>query len=131
MTEPADRSRQHRTFSEEMENLGRELLPRALVAPGATDNDLVRILTVLADEVERFDAMVLSQRRTLERVDLPNDQLDRQVQRISVGAAQVVTCARQTMDQLSRLAESVGSVAIQPGHRNPTRGLPRQRRPED
>src|SRR5438270_7377294 len=102
MTEQADRSRQYRTFSWEMENLGHELLPPALLAPEATGNDLVWILTVLADEVERFDAIVLSQRRMLERLDLPNDQLDRQAQRISVGAAQVVTCARQTMDQLSR-----------------------------
>ena len=131
MTEQADRSRQHRTFSGEMQNLGYELLPPALLAPEATGNDLVWILTMLADEVERFDAIVLSQRRMLERLDPPNDQLDRQARRISVGAAQVVTCARQTMDQLSRLAESVGSVATQPGHSNPTQRLPRQRRPED
>jgi hypothetical protein len=131
MTENADRSRQYRTFSGDMDNLGHELLPRASVAPGATGNDFVRILTVLADEVERFDAMVLSQRRMLERLDLPNDQFDRQAQRISVEAAQVVACARQAIDQLGRLAEPVGSIPLQPGHRNRPRGLPRQRRPED
>ena len=127
MTEQADRSRQYRTFSGEMENLGHELLPPALFAPGATGSDLVWILTVLADEVERFDAMVKSQRRMLERLDLPNDQFDRQAQRISVEAAQVMAYARQTIDQLSRLAEPVASV----GERNRSLGLPRQRRPED
>jgi hypothetical protein len=114
MTEQADLSRQYRTFSGEMDNPGHELLPRALATPGATGNDLVWILTVLADEVERFDAMVLSQRRMLERLELPNDQLDRQAQRISVEAVQVMACARQTIDQLSRLAEICGPTANSP-----------------
>jgi hypothetical protein len=122
MTEQADLSRQYRTFSGEMDNPGHAQLPRALAAPGATGNgnDLVWILTVLADEVERFDAMVLSQRRMLERLELPDDQLDRQAQRISVEAVQVMACARQTIDQLSRLAEICGPTASSPAPRRTT-----------
>lgn len=107
----------------DVENLGRGLELRALLASGAAGNDLVRIVTALADEVERFDAIVLSRRRVLERLDLDNDQLDRQAERVSVEAAQVVACARQTLDQLSRLAAPVESLALQPANRRQPGGL--------
>jgi hypothetical protein len=90
--------------------------------------DLVRILAKLTDEVERFDSMVLSQRRMLEHLDLDNDQFDRQAERIRVEAAQLVTCARQAIDQLSRLAEPVQARELQTAHRSRPRGLPRLRR---
>jgi hypothetical protein len=93
-----------------------------------TGGDLVRILTNLTDEVERFDSMVLSQRRMLEQLDLDSDQFDRQAERIRVEAAQMVACARQAIDQLSRLAKPMQARELQTAHRGRPRGLPRLRR---
>ena len=88
--------------------------------------DLVRILTKLTDDVERFDSMVLSQRKVLDHPDVDNDQFNRQAERISAEAAQVVACARQAIDELSRLAEP---RILQAAHRGRPSGLPRHRRP--
>jgi vacuolar-type H+-ATPase subunit H len=98
--------------------------------------DLVEILTRLTDEVERFDSMVLRQRKLIEHLaghmnDLDNDQLNRQSERISAEAAQVVACARQALDELSRIAEPGEPRALQTAHRSSrARVLPRHRRSE-
>lgn len=94
--------------------------------------DLVRILTKLTDDVERFDSIVLNHRKVLEHLaghlnELDNDQFNRQAERISAEAAQVVACARQALDELSRLAEPAGPGALQTAYRGRPRGLPRRR----
>lgn len=100
---------------------------------GAGD-DLVRILTKLTDDVERFDSMVMGQRKMLEHLaghldDLDNDQFNRQAERISAEAAEMVVCARQALDQLSRLADPAEPRALQTAHRGRPRGLPKHGRP--
>ena len=95
--------------------------------------DLVRIVTRLTDEVQRFDSIVLRQRKLLEHLsghlnDLDDDQLNRQAERISVEAAQVVACARQALDELSRIAEPGEPRALQSAHGGRPHGLPRHRR---
>ena len=97
--------------------------------------DLVRIVTRLTDEVQHFDSMVLRQRKLLEHLaghlnDLDDDQLNRQAERISVEAAQVVACARQALDELSQIAEPGEPRALQSAHGGRPRGLPRHRRSE-
>ena len=92
--------------------------------------DLVRIVTRLTEEVQRFDSMVLRQRKLVEHLaghlnDLENDQLNRQSERISAEAAEVAACARQALDELSRIGEP---RALQTGHGGRPRGLPRHRR---
>lgn len=81
--------------------------------------DLVRILTKLTDDVERFDSVVLSQRKVLEHLEVDNDQFNRQAERISAEAAQVVARARQAIDELSRLAEPAEPRISQTAHRGP------------
>jgi hypothetical protein len=80
------------------------------LAPGrrALENsgdDLVRIVTKLTSDVERFDSMVVLQREMLEqRADqVGADELNRQSERISLEAAEMVTSARQALEQLRRL----------------------------
>jgi phage shock protein A len=95
--------------------------------------DLVRILAKLTEEVERFDTTVLSHRKTLERIaghlnDLDHDQVNRQAERISVEAAQMVAHARQALDQLHRLAEPSEPFALRGDQGNPPRGGPRRGR---
>jgi phage shock protein A len=97
-------------------------------------SDLVRILSKLTDEVERFDSVVLSQRNMLEHLaghpsDLDTDQFNRQAERISVEAAHMVASARQALAQLNRLAEPSEPFALQTAHRGRPRGVPKQQRP--
>jgi hypothetical protein len=93
-----------------------------------TGGDLVRILTKLTDDVERFDSMVLNHRKVLEHLDeLDNDQFNRQAERIKAEAAQVVACARQALDELSRLAEPAEPAVLQTAYRGRPRGLARHR----
>ena len=98
-----------------------------LEGPGT---DLVRIVTRLTEEVQRFDSMVLRQRKLVEHLaghlnDLESDQLNRQSERISAEAAEVAACARQALDELSRIGEP---RALQTAHGGRPRGLPRHRR---
>jgi hypothetical protein len=95
--------------------------------------DLVRILARLTDEVERFDSVVLSHRKMLEHLarhpgDLDNGQFNRQAERISVEAAQMVASARQALAQLNRLAEPAEPIAFQAVQRSRPRGVPKHRR---
>ena len=94
-------------------------------------SDLVRILAKLTDDVERFDSIVLSQRQMLEQLrDDDNDQFNRQAERISVEAAQMAACARQALDNLSRLAEPAEPFALQTARRGRRRGVSRHLNPE-
>jgi phage shock protein A len=97
-----------------------------------TSDDLVRILTKLTTDLERFDSMVLSQRKMLEHLagdlgDFDNDQINRQSERISLEAAEMVASARQALEQLSRMAEPTKSLTLHAPHRSRPRGLPKDR----
>jgi phage shock protein A len=103
--------------------------------PVQTGDDLVRILTKLTRDVERFDSVVLRQRRMLEHLaghldDLDTSQLHLHSERISVEAAEMVACARQALERLSRLAEPTASVDLHDQHRGRLSTLPDDRRPE-
>jgi hypothetical protein len=75
----------------------------------AAGSDLIRILTKLTQDVAEFDSVVLSQRRMLEHLEGQSgnveDEQNGRVERISAEAAHVVVCAREALDELSRLAE--------------------------
>ena len=79
--------------------------------PDQAGDDLVRILTNLTRDVERFDSVILRQRRLLEDLaghvnDLDTNELQIHSERIRLEAAEMVACAREALDRLSRLAES-------------------------
>jgi|HubBroStandDraft_6_1064221.scaffolds.fasta_scaffold312753_2 phage shock protein A len=97
------------------------MTPRGAVSrrrrPDQTGHDLVRILTKLTRDVERFDSVVLRQRRLLEHLaghvsDLDTSQLHLHSERISLEAAEMVACARQALEQLSVLAEPTPSFSL-------------------
>ena len=93
--------------------------------------DLVRILAKLTDEVERFDSVVLNHRKMIEHLaghlgDLDTDQFNRQAERVSVEAAQMVACARQALAQLNSLADPSAPAFLQTAHRSRPRAVPRR-----
>lgn len=103
--------------------------------PENARDDLVRILSRLTNDVERFDSAVLRQREMIEHLaghvgELGNDQLYRHSERISFEAAEMVACARQALEELSRLAEPTNFLTLPAPHRSRPRGLPRDRRPD-
>lgn len=131
MTEQSNDSGRHRPFPDERDNSwpaldfagGRHVL-------GGAGDDLVRILTKLTSDVERFESMVLRHRRMLEQladhsVDLDHDQINRQSERISLAAANLVASARQALDQLSLLAEPAKPLPPRALHRGRPRGMPK------
>jgi selenocysteine lyase/cysteine desulfurase len=75
----------------------------------AAGSDLIRILTKLTEDVAQFDYVVLTQRKMLEHLEdhLSNveDEQNGRAGRISAEAAHVVVCAREALEELSRLAE--------------------------
>ena len=73
-------------------------------------DDIVRTLMQLTSDVERFDSLVVLQRRLLEdrgvhpdAVD--DDQLSRQSERLSHQAAEIAAHARQALNQLRQLRQ--------------------------
>jgi hypothetical protein len=101
--------------------------------PDQTGNDLVRILTKLTRDVERFDSVVLRQRRLLEHLashvsELDTSELHLHSERISLEAAEMVACARQALDQLSVLAEPTPSIRPSEAFRVPPRRVPKSGR---
>ena len=73
-------------------------------------DDLARILANLTRDVERFDSMVVLQRKLLEQLEcdpglLDHAQLDREAETMRLEAAEMASRARQALEQLSRLAE--------------------------
>jgi len=84
--------------------LGRSLtLAHAEQLNDAGDN-LVRILMKLTSDVERFDSMVVVQRKMLEERSLDDERLARQSDQLSREAAEIVTNARQALEQLRHLS---------------------------
>lgn len=76
--------------------------------------DLVRILVKLVSDVERFDALVGAQGRVLQQRPAIADSLDdaslnRDLGRLSLEAAEMVTSARRALKQLSQLATTRSS----------------------
>lgn len=113
MTEKADGTRRRRPVHDDRHDL---------VLKSARDwrfnqdvgDDLARILANLTTDVERFDSMVVLQRKLLEKLDsdpaLSNQaQIDREAERIRRDALEMAARARQALEQLARLAESTES----------------------
>jgi hypothetical protein len=113
MTEKADGTRRRRPVRDDRHDL---------VLKSARDwrfnqdvgDDLARILANLTTDVERFDSMVVLQRKLLEQLDsdpaLSNQaQIDREAERIRRDALEMAARARQALEQLARLAESTES----------------------
>jgi hypothetical protein len=124
MSERADRNRHDWAFSNGSDNV------RARPVSDDARSDLVRILIKLTSEVQRFDSMVVLHREVLERrprtIGAGDDaELNRRLQRISLEAAEMVTCARGALEQLRRLGEPTTPLARQASHRNGARGLTR------
>jgi len=82
-------------------------------------DDLVRILMKLTGDVERFDSMVVHQRKMLEhRAPQPgafdDDQIARHseqlsidaAERLSLEAAEMLACAREALAELRRVSET-------------------------
>lgn len=85
-------------------------LARSARTAGHPGEDLVGILMKLTSDVERFDSMVVLQRKMLEERAAHSDALDddglaRQSERLQLEAAEIVADARQALDQLRRLSE--------------------------
>lgn len=97
------------------------------------DDDLVRVLVRLTDDVERFDSMLLLQRRIIEdrarrRGDMDDEQLGREAEAIGVEAAGLVVRAREALDELRRLGEEIGLPARDAVDRNRPQVLARNER---
>lgn len=100
-------------------SLGHNLtLVRGENAADAGD-DLVRILMELTGDVERFDSMVVHQRKMLDQQALcagaiDDDQIGRQseqlcveaAERLSVEAAEMLACAREALARLRTMSET-------------------------
>jgi hypothetical protein len=134
MTEEAGGRRRQRSFPEELDNLGQDLKGargrRVLEEAG---DDLTRILTKLTSDVERFDSMVGLHRKMLEEPArqigaFDEDQLNRQSERISLEAGEMVRCACQALEQLRQLAEPTKPLPLHRPHRNRARGFAKDRR---
>jgi hypothetical protein len=94
-------------------------------------SDVVQILAKLTDEVERFDSIVLNQRRLLEHIaDIDSDQFNRQAERINIEAAQMVAAARLALDKMSRLAAPTELTERQTARGGRPRVAPRRRHRE-
>jgi hypothetical protein len=133
MRENADRGRRDWAFSRGLDNLGDQLQLRTRYASQDAGSDLVQILTELTSVVERFDSMVMLQREVLERrtgtIGGGDDaELNRRLERISLEAEEMVTCARGALEQLRWLGEQTKPLTRPASHRNLGRGLARDRR---
>jgi hypothetical protein len=96
-------------------------------------DDLVRILSKLTIDVERFDSVVLRQRKMIEHLaghlgDLDHDLLRRHSERFRLEAAEMVACARQALEELNRLAEVTSFPVLPPSHRGRPGRVPTGRR---
>jgi len=95
---------QFANMPDKLGRLGRSLtLAHAEQVNDAGDN-LVRILTKLTSDVERFDSMVVVQRKMLEERSLDDERLSHQSEQLSLEAAEIITHARQALEQLRHLS---------------------------
>src|SRR6266568_100359 len=89
----------------EVVQIGRDL--------GSGGGDLVRIVTKLTRDLERFDALLLRHRKMLEHPTAGgSDTLTRQSERLSQEAANMVTSGQEALKQLRELSQ-----ATKPGSR--------------
>ena len=70
---------------------------------------LVQILTTLARDVERFEELVVVQRRTLEqvgagRIDLSDADLTHEARRLTAEAEKVAVSAHRALEEMRRLS---------------------------
>jgi hypothetical protein len=103
---------------------------RHLTGPG---DDIVRVLVRLTDDVERFDSMLVLQRRIIEERarrtgDADDEQLGREAHAIGLEAAGLVMRAREALDELRRLGEETGLPALEAVDRNRPSALARSER---
>jgi hypothetical protein len=74
-------------------------------------DDLVRILTKLTSDLERFDALLLLHRKMLEHQAAGeaggSDMLTRQSERLGQEAAEMMASVRQTLEQLRELSPAI------------------------
>lgn len=87
--------------------------------PEDSGQDPVRILIKLVSDVERFDALVGAQGRVLQQRPaiadaLDDESLNRHLERLSVEAAEMVTCAHGALKQLRLLATTPPSLRTSP-----------------
>jgi hypothetical protein len=73
-------------------------------------DDIVHILMKLTSDVERFDSLVVVQRKLLQERGahpdaLDDGQLSRQAERLNLEAAEIVAHARQALHELRHLSE--------------------------
>lgn len=73
-------------------------------------DDLVRIVTKLTDDLERFDALLLLHRRTLEQQSAgqadDGNLLARRSERLSQEAADMLASVREALRQLRQLPQA-------------------------
>jgi hypothetical protein len=84
--------------------------------PTHPGDDLVRVLVKLTDEVERFDSMILLQRRIIEDRarhlnDVDDEEVSREAQAIKLEADELVVRARQALDELRRMGDPTRPAA--------------------
>jgi hypothetical protein len=75
-----------------------------------TADEIVRTLMQLTSDVERFDSLVVLQRKLLQdratqSDPVDDDQLSKHSERLSIEAAEIVASARQALHQLRQLRE--------------------------
>jgi hypothetical protein len=75
-----------------------------------TADEIVRTLMQLTSDVERFDSLVVLQRKLLQdratqSAAVDDDQLSKHSERLSIEAAEIVASARQALHQLRQLRE--------------------------
>lgn len=88
-------------------------------------DDLVRILMKLTSDVERFDSLVVLQRKLLQERSahpevLDDDQLSRQAERLNLEAAEIVAHAREALNGLRYLSNVARPHVSSATSRDPT-----------
>ncbi|HWO46099.1 MAG TPA: hypothetical protein VNO87_11060 [Methylomirabilota bacterium] len=70
-------------------------------------DDLIRIVTKVTSDLERFDALLLRHRKMLEHPTADeSDMLTRQSERLSQEAANMVTSVQEALKQLRELSQA-------------------------
>jgi hypothetical protein len=73
---------------------------------GSAGDDLVRIVTKLTGDLERFDALLLRHRKMLEQPPAGgSDMLTRQSERLSQEAANMAASVQEALKQLRELSQ--------------------------
>ena len=102
---------QRRSFRPVLDRLGNpgQTVEVALIGRdlGSGGEDLVRIVTKLTSDLERFDALLVRHRKMLEHPTADeSDMLTRQSERLSQEAANMVTSVQEALKQLRELSRA-------------------------